>query len=170
MTRADILVVLELGTLLCGCAIDTAPLHMKPVRWHQEAVTVCSEPEYEEATIAAAAVWDMGPELVYVGSCPADVIVASGGPVYHGINAQTSTTVQLPEYRVIFATIYVYDFDRSLWDLQAVLTHELGHALGLEHTYVAGATMFPWIADHDRSARDLSETDVQMMEELYADK
>ena len=144
---------------MAGCAIDTRPPELP--RWHQEAVTVCATPEFEDATIAAAAAWTVGPELVYIGGCgDAQIAVMPSGRPGKGVLGQTSP--HLPEY----ANVWVYP-DRDGFDLQAVLTHELGHALGLHDVDYHEATMFRWQGRGDLSARDISEIDVRMMEELY---
>jgi len=56
--------------------------------------------------------------------------------------------------RVTFST----DGTANTYDLQAVLTHELGHSLGANHTGVLGATMFQYNTVNERflSADDLA--------------
>ncbi len=52
-------------------------------------------------------------------------------------------------------------------DLQAVATHELGHALGAGHSGVIGAAMFPFTAPGKQFQRKLSDDDVAFLTEAY---
>ncbi len=62
------------------------------------------------------------------------------------------------------------DSTRSqFFDLPAVLTHELGHVLGLGESCEAGATMWPSVAPGDISQRDLDADDRDGAELLYVD-
>jgi hypothetical protein len=49
--------------------------------------------------------------------------------------------------------------------LPAVATHEIGHALGLAHSSVEDATMYPW---YDSGWTSLHEVDVRGIKSLYA--
>jgi hypothetical protein len=53
------------------------------------------------------------------------------------------------------------------FDVQDVATHELGHLLGLDHTGVAGATMFPYVDTSVILHRSLSSDDVAGMRDAY---
>src|SRR5690606_10118487 len=53
------------------------------------------------------------------------------------------------------------------FDVQSTLTHEIGHALGLAHSEVPGATMATSPAPCDRSRRDLAEDDYLAIAALY---
>ena len=54
------------------------------------------------------------------------------------------------------------------YDLEAVLTHEVGHALGLDHSEVAEAVMHGAGKSGDPAKRELSEDDVVGVQSLYA--
>jgi MYXO-CTERM domain-containing protein len=52
-------------------------------------------------------------------------------------------------------------------DLQSILTHEAGHFLGLAHSLVNDATMYPSYNKGDVSFRDLSQDDQQGVCAIY---
>lgn len=47
------------------------------------------------------------------------------------------------------------------------MTHETGHIIGLGHSSVAGATMYPSVAACDFSPRTLSSDDTAGRKDLY---
>jgi hypothetical protein len=51
-------------------------------------------------------------------------------------------------------------------DVQDVATHELGHFIGLDHTGVGGASMYPFVGPGDLLQRSLSEDDVNGATEI----
>src|SRR5262249_35561747 len=55
---------------------------------------------------------------------------------------------------------------QSSVDLEAVITHEFGHAWGLDHTSVTGATMIPFI-QNDTSQRTLELDDMAGNSTIY---
>ena len=55
------------------------------------------------------------------------------------------------------------------YDLANALTHELGHALGLGHSDVLAATMFPSSSSMEISKRDLDADDEEGLRAVYAD-
>lgn len=55
------------------------------------------------------------------------------------------------------------------FDVQDVATHELGHLLGLDHTGVAGASMYPYVDTSVVLHRSLAGDDIGGMRELYPD-
>jgi MYXO-CTERM domain-containing protein len=54
------------------------------------------------------------------------------------------------------------------FDLANTLTHEVGHAIGLAHSAVADATLYPTTAYDDLAKRTLDDDDVAGTEALYA--
>lgn len=53
------------------------------------------------------------------------------------------------------------------FDIEAVACHEFGHALGLDHSAVSGATMFPSITAGTTGARSLEADDIAGVQGLY---
>jgi Matrixin/IPT/TIG domain len=67
----------------------------------------------------------------------------------------------------------LYDFvwavtpNMAQFDIQSVATHELGHALGLGHSAIGAATMYPTIAPGDVSRRTLDIDDINGALSIY---
>lgn len=81
-------------------------------------------------------------------------------------------------YFIDDADVYVnqrYDYTSSResdgcngeYDIDGILTHETGHIIGLGHSSVAGATMYPSVAACDFGPRTLSSDDVAGRKDLY---
>ncbi|MBM3975805.1 MAG: matrixin family metalloprotease [Planctomycetes bacterium] len=55
-------------------------------------------------------------------------------------------------------------------DLQGVMCHEYGHALGLGHSNVGGSTMFPSISGNGIAARSIAADDIAGIQAIYGVK
>lgn len=54
-------------------------------------------------------------------------------------------------------------------DLMWVAVHELGHSIGLDHSELKGAVMYPWYQSTDGKDFDLSPDDVNGAQSLYGE-
>lgn len=57
--------------------------------------------------------------------------------------------------------------DNNKMDLQSVLTHELGHTLGIDHSSVPGAVMQPYGGPGETHMRTLSQDDIDAICAIY---
>ena len=53
------------------------------------------------------------------------------------------------------------------YDIDGIMTHEVGHVIGIGHSSVAGATMYPSISACNTSARSLATDDINARNDLY---
>jgi hypothetical protein len=116
------------------------------------------------------------------GSAPAIIMLHTNGNVCTGsCLAATLTGYYHQEgssYYVDDADVYTnqrYDYTSSReadgcsgeYDIDGIMTHETGHIIGLGHSSVAGATMYPSVAACDFSPRTLATDDVNGRKDLY---
>ncbi len=100
-----------------------------------------------------------------------------GHPLALGALAVTVSTTEVPSGRLLDADIVlngVYRFGdatqtgKAVFDLQNTLTHEVGHALGLDENFDhAGATMFVSSGPREQKKRTLAEVDRGAIIERY---
>ncbi len=82
-----------------------------------------------------------------------------------GAIIDTDIAVNLGGHAFAAAETCAPDLDR--YDLASVLTHELGHALGLDHSDVPEATMFPKTVEGRCDLRSLAADDLAGLCHLY---
>ncbi len=88
-------------------------------------------------------------------------------PAGAGVVAVTPIRYATSDGRILDADIlfngrdYSFSTDRSAgsFDIQDVATHEIGHLLGLDHSPVLSATMWPWVSQQQDEHRSLAADD-----------
>ncbi|MBW7995876.1 MAG: choice-of-anchor D domain-containing protein [Candidatus Glassbacteria bacterium] len=113
--------------------------------------------------------------LVIFDSWATDFSISDGpaGPSVVGItiNTYSATNGRILDSDIIFNDLeYVFsttqptDLSQKRINLQDVATHEIGHMLGLDHTWIEHATMYPYTRDGQSS---VSEDDRAGISSLY---
>ncbi|MCA9604613.1 MAG: matrixin family metalloprotease [Myxococcales bacterium] len=137
----------------------------------------------------AAAAWSRpSAPLLVVASTPAspsyapgrpgvDIRVQSPWPHARGLLATTMTMYDEGSGALLDADVLINPTTRltvvdqtgatNRWDLQALLTHELGHVQGLGESDVRAATMWAAIGAGDLGPRDLSGDDRSGLDAIY---
>ena len=54
------------------------------------------------------------------------------------------------------------------WDIEAIMVHEVGHILGLGHSNVSGATMYPSVSSCNSNPATIESDDATGLSQLYA--
>ena len=115
------------------------------------------------------------------GSAPATIMLNSnGGVCTGGCLAATLTgyyVSQSGDDRIYDADVYtntsiqMYSSRESgcssEYDIDGIMVHEVGHVIGIGHSSVAGATMYPSISACNTSARTLASDDTAAKNDLY---
>lgn len=111
-----------------------------------------------------------------IGGPDDNVVSDRGQGMGIGVLAFTELPIQ-DGWRIRLVDSYVWHDDPDLAnmppgsalnrDIQAIVTHELGHALGLDHTTVPGATMTGSIGLDDASLRSIEPDDIAGVQFLY---
>ena len=115
------------------------------------------------------------------GSAPATIMLnTNGGICTGGCLAATLTGYyisQAGDDRIYDADVYtntaqpLYSSGESgcsgEYDINGIMTHEVGHVIGIGHSSVSGATMYPSISACNTSARTLASDDIAARDDLY---
>jgi hypothetical protein len=84
--------------------------------------------------------------------------------------SQSDGTVVGFDIRIDASAAWSIAGEADAYDLQAALTHEIGHALGLEHSDLVEATMFGVHARGEAWRRELHDDDRDAVRHLYAQR
>lgn len=109
-----------------------------PANVHFLPLQTTSTPTDNNDSLMVVGVATTGLDVSFVGSALAVTTL-----VYNNSGTIVSSDI-LFSARFAFSTIGPVSFAEDPYDLQAVVTHELGHAIGADHTNVLGGTMYPY--------------------------
>ena len=115
------------------------------------------------------------------GSAPATIMLNSNGNVCTGSCLAATLTgyyvSQTGDDRIYDADVYTNTSIQfyssresgcsSEYDIDGVMVHEVGHVIGIGHSSVSGATMYPSISACNTSARTLASDDIAARDDLY---
>ena len=115
------------------------------------------------------------------GSAPATIMLNSNGGICTGSCLAATLTgyyvSQTGDDRIYDADVYtntsvqMYSSRESgcssEYDIDGIMVHEVGHVIGIGHSSVSGATMYPSISACNTSARTLASDDIAARDNLY---
>ena len=115
------------------------------------------------------------------GSAPATIMLNTNGGVCTGSCLAATLTgyyvSQTGDDRIYDADVYtntsvalyssLESGCSSEYDIDGIMVHEVGHVIGIGHSNVAGATMYPSISACNTSARTLASDDIAARDDLY---
>jgi hypothetical protein len=115
------------------------------------------------------------------GTAPATIMLNNNGGVCTGTCLAATLTgyyvTQTGDDRIYDADIYtntaqpLYSSREAgcsgEYDIDGIMTHEAGHLIGIGHSNVAGATMYPTVSACNTSPRSLAADDIAARDDLY---
>jgi hypothetical protein len=112
------------------------------------------------------------------GSAPATITLNSNGHICTGSCLAATLTGYYTGNTITDADVYTntkYNYTSSRetdgcsgeYDIDGIMTHEVGHVIGLGHSSVAGATMYPSVSSCNTANRSLEVDDLAGKNDLY---
>ena len=112
------------------------------------------------------------------GSAPATIMLNSNGNICNGSCLAATLTGYYSGSTIFDADVYTNkkhpfyssresDGCSAEYDIDGVMVHEVGHVIGIGHSNVSGATMYPSVSACNPNNRTLESDDVAAMLDLY---
>jgi hypothetical protein len=112
------------------------------------------------------------------GVAPATIMLADNGHICTGSCLAATLTGYYTGNIITDADIYTnqrYNYTSSKetdgcsgeYDIDGIMVHEVGHVIGLGHSNVAGATMYPTVSSCNINNRSLEADDIAAKNDLY---
>jgi hypothetical protein len=112
------------------------------------------------------------------GSAPATIMLNNNGKICTGSCLAATLTGYYSGSTIYDADVYTntkYKFYSSgeadgcsaEFDIEGIMVHEVGHVIGIGHSNVAGATMYPTVSSCNTGNRSLAADDLAAAADLY---
>ncbi len=112
------------------------------------------------------------------GTPPATIMLNNNGHICSGSCLAATLTGYYTGSTIYDADIYTNtkfkyyssreaDGCSSEYDIDGIMTHEVGHVIGIGHSNVSGATMYPSVAACNSGNRSLEADDIAAKNDLY---
>jgi hypothetical protein len=112
------------------------------------------------------------------GQAPATIMLNTNGHICNGSCLAATLTGYYSGNTIYDADVYTntkYKFTSSKetdgcsgeFDIDGIMVHEVGHVIGIGHTNVAGATMYPSVSSCNFNNRTLESDDIAAKNDLY---
>ena len=135
------------------------------------------------ATVNAVKAWGMvssnsTSQAAVRGSAPATIMLNNNGKICNGSCLAATLTGYYTGSTIYDADVYTntrYKFTSSgetdgcsgEFDIDGIMVHEVGHVIGIGHSNVAGATMYPTVSSCNYNNRTLEADDIAAKNDLY---
>jgi hypothetical protein len=135
------------------------------------------------ATVSAIRAWGVvnsasTPLQAVRGAAPATIMLNTNGRICTGSCLAATLTGYYSGSIINDADVYTntkYKFYSSgeadgcsgEFDIEGIMVHEVGHVIGIGHTNVAGATMYPSVSSCNAANRTLEADDIAAKNDLY---
>jgi hypothetical protein len=135
------------------------------------------------ATVAAVKAWGMVTssatnQQAVRGQAPATIMLNNNGRICNGSCLAATLIGYYSGSTINDADVYTntkYKFTSSLetdgcaseFDINGIMVHEVGHVIGIGHSNVAGATMYPTVSSCNFNNRTLEADDLAAKNDLY---
>lgn len=135
------------------------------------------------ATVNAIKTWGMvnsssTNQAAVRGQAPATIMLNNNGRICNGSCLAATLTGYYSGSTINDADVYTntkYKFYSSgeadgcsgEFDIEGIMVHEVGHVIGIGHSNVSGATMYPTVSSCNTANRSLEADDIAAKNDLY---